>query len=319
LRWVGERSYSIYLWHWPVIVVTRPGIDVHGPFLLIQAARVALILALSAVSYRFVEQPWRAHRSGRPRTGWRVSRPGWVLAGAGLASVALLASCSVNADANQYPGPTTVTPAALSQPVHPHPTQPVHTHAAPTPHTSHHHATQADHDPAPNRSSVPAPTPVAPAVSAFGDSVLLDAQPTLDKLDPHVHVDAVVGRQAYDTLGAITADDKAGRLAPIVVIHTGDNGVIEPSQLNATLHLLRDKTRVVLINDRVPREWQDPNNSLLAKTASKYPNVIYLNWYALSAGHDNWFYSDEIHLTPTGAPHFAQMILTAAEGHPVTS
>jgi lysophospholipase L1-like esterase len=75
----------------------------------------------------------------------------------------------------------------------------------------------------------------------------------------------------------------------------------------------------VRINDRVPREWQDSNNSLLAKAASQYPNVVLLNWYALSAGHDSWFYSDEVHLTPQGAPHFARMILAAAEGKPVAS
>jgi hypothetical protein len=142
--------------------------------------------------------------------------------------------------------------------------------------------------------------------------VLLGTAPALEALDPHLTVDAVVGRQAYDTLGAVVAASKSGRLAPIVVIHTGDNGVISPGQLSSTLARLKDRQRVVLINDRVPRDWQDPNNDLLARTAARFPNVVLLDWHSLSHRHDSWFYSDGIHLNPSGTPHFAHMIITAA-------
>ena len=70
LRWLGKRSYAIYIWHWPVCVVTRPDVDVHGPTFLINLARLALILALSALSYRFVEVPLRIGRRGT----WRPDR-----------------------------------------------------------------------------------------------------------------------------------------------------------------------------------------------------------------------------------------------------
>ncbi len=71
LRWVGERSYGIYLWHWPVFMVTRPGLDVplEGPKLL--ALRLAVTLLLAHLSYRYVEQPVR---SGAPGRAWRRLR-----------------------------------------------------------------------------------------------------------------------------------------------------------------------------------------------------------------------------------------------------
>jgi hypothetical protein len=59
LQALGRRSYSIYLWHWPVIVFTRPGVDwgLTGAGAL--AGRLVLIAVLTEASYRLVEQPVR--------------------------------------------------------------------------------------------------------------------------------------------------------------------------------------------------------------------------------------------------------------------
>ncbi|MCY3883072.1 MAG: acyltransferase family protein [Chloroflexi bacterium] len=65
LRWVGLRSYGIYLWHWPVMVLTRPGVDVplDGPALFV--TQVAITLWLAEASYRWVELPVREGALGR--------------------------------------------------------------------------------------------------------------------------------------------------------------------------------------------------------------------------------------------------------------
>ncbi len=85
LRWIGVRSYGIYLWHFPIIVLTTPA-GAHGIDLLRDALQVAAIIAVAALSWRFVEEPirhgalgrlWRQLRSGE----WRpaaVPRKGWV-------------------------------------------------------------------------------------------------------------------------------------------------------------------------------------------------------------------------------------------------
>jgi peptidoglycan/LPS O-acetylase OafA/YrhL len=98
LRWIGARSYGLYLWHWPVFVYTRPGLDwsLRGPAAL--AARLAIVVFLTELSYRFVEVPLRREGvvslvrrlriAGRdhPRA-WRVVAP--VLSAAlGIAAVA---------------------------------------------------------------------------------------------------------------------------------------------------------------------------------------------------------------------------------------
>ena len=64
LRWIGVRSYGIYLWHWPIIVLTAPSLD-QRPTLSLQVLQVAATIVVAALSWRFVEEPIRrgAHRS----------------------------------------------------------------------------------------------------------------------------------------------------------------------------------------------------------------------------------------------------------------
>lgn len=59
LRWIGERSYAIYLWHWPVCVLTRPGVDLPVTGWANAALRVGASLVLAELSYWLVERPLR--------------------------------------------------------------------------------------------------------------------------------------------------------------------------------------------------------------------------------------------------------------------
>ena len=61
LRWVGARSYGIYLWHLPVVFFVPTSLTIK-PTLLLNLLRVALVLGLSAISYRWIEDPIRRRR-----------------------------------------------------------------------------------------------------------------------------------------------------------------------------------------------------------------------------------------------------------------
>ena len=68
-RWIGLRSYGIYLWHWPIFMVTRPYLDVPLEGWPLLVLRLAIVVGLAALSYRYVELPVR---HGAIQRAWRV-------------------------------------------------------------------------------------------------------------------------------------------------------------------------------------------------------------------------------------------------------
>ena len=70
LRWIGQRSYGIYLWHWPIFLVLRPGIDLDATGWQVQAARFALTFLAAELSYRLLEMPIRRGAIGRLWADW---------------------------------------------------------------------------------------------------------------------------------------------------------------------------------------------------------------------------------------------------------
>lgn len=76
---IGKASYSLYLWHYPVLAIARITIGIHNPAAI--AVSAAAIAALSVITYRFVEQPFRT-----PSPQFRLRR-GWILGA--MAAVAM--------------------------------------------------------------------------------------------------------------------------------------------------------------------------------------------------------------------------------------
>jgi hypothetical protein len=108
---VGDRSYALYLWHWPIFDLTRPGIDVAWPSPVVFLVRFGGSVLLADLSFRFVEQPVRSgglgRLVGRSRVAWRQRSLALPLsvgttAVAGLTAAALLAA-AVNVSADRNP------------------------------------------------------------------------------------------------------------------------------------------------------------------------------------------------------------------------
>ncbi|MEA2842953.1 MAG: hypothetical protein QOJ69_624, partial [Actinomycetota bacterium] len=132
--WLGRRSYAVYLWFWPVLMMTRAHSDVPLSGLPLLALQIALTLALADASYRWVERPIRAGALGRAWrevrewAGRRSRRPGpitagWAL-GLGVATAAIATALVVDhpveappfasaSAASAAPAPTIATTTTL--------------------------------------------------------------------------------------------------------------------------------------------------------------------------------------------------------------
>ncbi len=62
MRWIGKRSYGLYLWHWPVFQLTRPRVDVDIDGWELFLIRIIVTLIVVEISYQFIERPIRERR-----------------------------------------------------------------------------------------------------------------------------------------------------------------------------------------------------------------------------------------------------------------
>jgi peptidoglycan/LPS O-acetylase OafA/YrhL len=321
LVWLGRRSYAVYLWFWPVFMLTRPHADVPLTGLPLLALRAAITLLLAAASYRFVEQPLRNGALGRAWAGLRTRpdrrralRPaaGWgvalavSLAALGTGVIVHRGTAAVPAFAAAGDVGAHVVRAAPSTAVPP-PTEPATTTSAPPEAPPSTEAPPASEPPA-----APAPTPGEHGrVTVIGESVLLEVQDELAAELGEITVDASIGRQMGDTVAAAHALHDSGTLGDEAIVQVGNNGVITGGELDELLGTLSGMKRVVVVNVKVPRPWEEVNNSVLAEGVPRAHNAVLVDWNAVGSAHPELFTPDGVHLKPAGMHVFAQLVVSA--------
>ncbi len=305
MQWLGTRSYSIYLWHWPVFVVTRPGVDLDlgvGPTL---ALRLAITVPLAEASYRFIERPIRdgaltraytqirarmrgsltqRARAALPGTSAMVAVTTWML----LVAVIALAAPS--------PQPTDIEVALRS--------------AALEEQFSTAPRERPGYD---DRGPIRDVPPVKANVIAVGDSVMLGARSAIKKQIKGVWMSARVSRQPSDGVDTLRLIRSQNSLRRTVVVHLGDNGRFTSQQIDRMMSILLDVEHVIIVTVKVPRRWEATVNATLRDAAARYDNVTLVDW------NRRWrrcpggkvFARDGYHLSPNGARCYANLIAGA--------
>jgi peptidoglycan/LPS O-acetylase OafA/YrhL len=307
IAWIGERSYGIYLWHWPVILIVAallpavaPGDD---PSLEAVLLSLGATFALAAASYRWIEMPVRSYGF---RTSWaRLREHPAALATAvalvGLAVVALAtapekseAQLSVErgeqliAEQNEALG---VPPTGATDPA-----------AATT-------TTAPEVGPAwPPEQAVPP----GDLMIGFGDSVLSGAAPAVYERFPGIVLDAEPIRQWRDAPGVVQQSIAAGTIRPVVVLSFGTNAGLESAEseqgLRAVLDALGPSRRVVLVNTVGVSDWVPSSNAKLAAISDDYPNTSVMDWNSTVAADPGLLHDDRTHPNFDGIAVYAEQL-----------
>jgi hypothetical protein len=159
----------------------------------------------------------------------------------------------------------------------------------------------------------PGPGFNAGQVTAVGDSVMLDYQDPLKAAVPGINVDGAVSRQWSDGEAIFQALKADGQLGADVIVGLGTNGPITDADFDNMMSILAGASRVVFVNVHVDRPWQDPNNAVLAKGATRYPNVVVADWATLATQNPQWFGADGTHLAIDGPGADALAFLIASK------
>ncbi|PFY68557.1 acyltransferase family protein [Bacillus wiedmannii] len=303
LRWVGVRSYGIYLWHYPILTLTTPKENT-GDFSIIRAIlQFLLIILIAQISWKFIEKPIR--QGALRNIQFKNLRLQNVTLGVKLALVCSLFFSSIavlglsNASKAKENYQQEKVEAVQTQPA-PHPVAVWENPNQETP------LNQGE------SKEVNSAQPKNPlTVTAIGDSVMIDITPYLKNTFPDIGIDAQIGRQLSKAIPVVEQLKNEGNLGNNVIIGLGTNGAFTTEQLVSLIKLIGNERKIIFINTRVPRPWESIVNERLKATVTKYPNVTLVDWYAASAGKKDYFAPDGVHLTNVGAEAYAALVAKA--------
>lgn len=289
--WVGLRSYGMYLWHFPIILLLSELLHVRGVYpwwfdLLV----IAIVFVVSAASYTFIENPIRKGAIGNwvreVRDGtvdvkafFRQHAPQTAFVGAVFA-VAIV-GCIAVPDTYLVPEDAiTSTGESVNE------------------------AMTVDKD------ALPELEGYSPLL--VGDSVPGDAETEFYNTFPKGLHDCVIGRYPGDARSVLEGYIQQDVVGRVVVVAAFSNGEIADSDLDAMVEAVGPYRELYLVNTYNEDGYMEESNAKIAAFAAEHDNVHVIDWQAMVTPHlSTWLYGDGTHLREGTYRLYCGMILDA--------
>lgn len=313
LKWIGDRSYSIYLWHYPIILLISKGIKASWWITLIE---IVLSVVLAELSYRFIETPIRYGIIGeylnilrsRPKSRQEKKRQIQVarrslkvMAGTFVLTVSLIL-CMVFVPKKN----------ALDT------LQKRETKAKETGKMTEEQLAKQKANGSESDDTICTADLTDDEILEglnlllIGDSIAVDVTDDFYEMFPNSVSDTKIGR--ITSLGKQVLDsyiDEKKWEGEGVIFASLSN-----SPINGELEDIREKIGkdmpLFLTTVRIPHEtFEEESNSKIKKFVEENDHTYLIDWYAASEGHDEYFDADDTHLLPAGAKAYAKCIKEA--------
>lgn len=336
LVWLGERSYGIYLWHWPLWVIFSYATSWKALHIAAVVSIASIVLA--HLSYVYVETPVRVQglfpyiRSIIGAHSLRFVQGLGAFCGVFivLASTALFTSRPVSsAEELVAEGQKALEKHQQATPPSDQSTQENTEQATEKPSENQQNnnsnkpketpqeektpekKTPEENKQTPTKNSVPV---TGDKVTIIGDSVTLAASPSLLTVLPGAVIDAKVSRLPGEFTKIAAAHDRAEGMREYVVISLATNGLISERIAENILSSLDPGTKIVFVTGFGPERahWIPGSNATIQSIAERYPDRVRVaDWGSYAAAHQDLLASDLIHPKPEASEAYSRMVLEA--------
>lgn len=302
VRWIGTRSYGLYLWHWPALVIVSvlwPAALGSGEYLARSAVALLVTGVICELSYRFVETPIR--KKGIRESVWQM-RDAVTQTVLGKLGALVVGGLVVATAVGLIVAPAKSQTQIMIE------EQEAHTAIESVEEES---ALDVDTLPPPEELSANLDTsmPTWPEVTAIGDSMVVASKTGLEAAMPGMNFHAKSNLKWSDALAVVEsglANDSIGRA---VIIHFGTNaGIPDESDVYRVIQTLGPERMILLVNLYSPSTFIDDSNAILAKVADEYPNVTLVDWHAAASENPELLQVDQTHTSLEGANFYGNLM-----------
>ena len=302
---IGKISYSLYLWHFPVLVLTTPVSEIGNPNIIFVILRVILTFALATVSYVFVETPIRKlgfknyiniifkklkKRSRRSRKVY-----------AGIVSlVSILFLMGIFGKSVPF-----ISTAFVKEMEANKETQFVNN--GNNKDNNQEKSSDSNKDNKDSKEDKKNSDKKYSSVLVMGDSLTVDIGEKFQELYPGAVIDGKIGRQLYVAVEEAKSYSKYNNENSAIIFQLGTNGPFTESQIEELVKEF-DKADIYFVNIKVPRAWEKTVNAALKETQEKHSNVKIIDWYSVANSTKDLFEPDRVHLNQTGIGEMVTLI-----------